>query len=65
MLAPQRRCPVERAGDDVVRRAYHGGPRIIFGDWTLGGTLFFRTGLPFTSSEISVKFSSGSFRLFV
>jgi hypothetical protein len=34
--------------DDVVRRAYHGGPNMIFGGWTISGTWFYRTGLPFT-----------------
>ena len=51
--------------DDFIRRAYHGGPRMIFGDWTVGGTLFYRTGLPFSvvdsaSTEAIAGFNYGS-----
>jgi hypothetical protein len=41
--------------DDVVRRGFHRGPRVIFGDWTVGGTFFFRTGLPFSVQDTNAS----------
>jgi hypothetical protein len=34
--------------DDMFRHMFHGGPNLIFGGWTLSGTIFDRSGLPFT-----------------
>ncbi len=34
--------------DDMFRHMFHGGPNVIFGGWTLSGTIFDRSGLPFT-----------------
>jgi outer membrane receptor protein involved in Fe transport len=34
--------------DDMFRHMFHGGPNAIFGGWTLSGTIFDRSGLPFT-----------------
>jgi hypothetical protein len=34
--------------EDMFRHMFHAGPNIIFGGWTLSGTIFDRTGLPFT-----------------
>ena len=34
--------------DNSLRHIFHWGPNAIFGGWTLGGTVFYRTGLPFT-----------------
>ncbi len=34
--------------DDMFRHLFHGGPNAIFGGWTLSGTIFNRSGLPFT-----------------
>ena len=34
--------------DDVVRHMYHGGPKALFGGWTIAGTIFARSGMPFT-----------------
>ncbi len=37
---------------DAVRHAgMHWGPKAIFGDWTLSGNIFYRTGLPFTAID--------------
>ncbi len=34
--------------DDSLRHVFHWGPNSIFGGWTISGTAFYRTGLPFT-----------------
>jgi len=34
--------------DDVIRRFFHGGPKAVFGGWTISGTFFARSGLPLT-----------------
>jgi hypothetical protein len=34
--------------DDLFRHMFHAGPNAIFGGWTLSGTIFDRSGLPFT-----------------
>jgi hypothetical protein len=34
--------------DDSLRHLFHWGPRAIFGGWTISGTVFARSGLPFT-----------------
>lgn len=34
--------------DDLFRHMFHAGPNAIFGGWTLSGTVFDRSGLPFT-----------------
>lgn len=34
--------------EDAVRHMFHWGPNALFGGWTIGGTIFFRTGLPYT-----------------
>jgi Carboxypeptidase regulatory-like domain len=34
--------------EDAIRHLFHWGPNALFGGWTIGGTIFFRTGLPYT-----------------
>ncbi len=34
--------------DDMFRRMFKGGPNIIFGGWTISGSIFTRSGQPFT-----------------
>ncbi|MEA2475737.1 MAG: hypothetical protein QOE06_3652, partial [Thermoleophilaceae bacterium] len=34
--------------DDVVRHLYRHGPKMLMGGWTIAGTIFYRTGLPFS-----------------
>lgn len=34
--------------DDMFMHMHHWGPKAIFGGWVLGGTIYARTGLPFT-----------------
>jgi hypothetical protein len=34
--------------DDLFRHFFHGGPNAILGGWTVSGTLFTRSGLPFS-----------------
>jgi Carboxypeptidase regulatory-like domain len=34
--------------EDALRHLFHGGPSQLFGGWTVGGTINYRTGLPFT-----------------
>jgi Carboxypeptidase regulatory-like domain len=34
--------------EDALRHLFHWGPNALFGGWTIGGTVFFRTGLPYT-----------------
>ena len=42
--------------DDVVRGAgFHKGPNAIFGGWTLSGTIFHRTGFPFSVTDSSTN----------
>jgi hypothetical protein len=47
--------------DDVVRHAFHRGPSMIFGGWTVGGTWFYRTGLPFTVTDSAATSALASF----
>jgi Carboxypeptidase regulatory-like domain len=34
--------------DNSLRHLFHGGPNVLFGGWTISGTVFARTGLPFS-----------------
>jgi hypothetical protein len=34
--------------EDALRHLFHRGPNVLFGGWVVGGTINFRTGLPFT-----------------
>jgi hypothetical protein len=34
--------------EDALRHLFHWGPNAVFGGWTIGGTISYRTGLPFT-----------------
>ena len=40
---------------DPVRHFYKGGPAALMGGWTLAGTLYHRTGLPFTIVDTNVS----------
>ena len=33
---------------DAFRHMFHWGPNAVFGGWTVGGTIFYRTGLPYS-----------------
>ncbi|MGD0617173.1 MAG: TonB-dependent receptor [Bryobacteraceae bacterium] len=34
--------------EDSLRHLFHGGPNVLFSGWTIGGTIDYRSGLPFT-----------------
>ena len=34
--------------DDAIRHLFHGGPNVLLSGWTVSGTVFTRSGLPFT-----------------
>jgi len=40
---------------DALRHMFHGGPNVLFSGWTLSGTLFHRSGLPFSVVDTSVS----------
>lgn len=38
--------------DDIIRAAgFHHGPNALFGGWSIGGTIFYRSGFPFTVTD--------------
>jgi hypothetical protein len=39
---------------DALRHMFHGGPNVLFSGWTVSGTIFHRTGLPFTVIDSNV-----------
>jgi hypothetical protein len=42
--------------DDIVRAAgFHHGPNALFGGWSLGGTVFYRSGFPFSVTDSSAS----------
>jgi hypothetical protein len=47
--------------EDAIRHLFHWGPNAIFGGWTIGGTVFFRTGLPYTVIDGATTSSLGAF----
>jgi hypothetical protein len=40
---------------DALRHMFHWGPNVVFSGWTLSGTLFHRSGLPFSVVDTSVS----------
>jgi hypothetical protein len=47
--------------EDVFRHLFHGGPNVVFGGWVLGGTINYRTGLPFTVTDSGTSGTLGGY----
>jgi hypothetical protein len=49
--------------EDALRHLFHWGPNVVFGGWTVAGTINYRTGLPFTVVDSGTSGALGSYGL--